>query len=262
MWKKVKKSYLFPGIWTVIIYLSYWLLNASWWQKTVEDYLNISCRKHINRCCTCQSRVSRVQSCPFLAFFSLFASAVRYDKQYFEQQPNENTQISFHCCASTQFLSLVITIGEMSTSVNKRFRYSSQTMDPSVIPVDVFSSKGDAFYTFVRQSTSEDIEDLLRIQRISTARSFLNTNPLAFFIWTLMKCRLLIYKVVFLAKWQMDRRLFWLALVQILFISNNYSNYFRWMMRRRRRLSQRLRPTLVIVLHQWPPGKQHLPVFL
>jgi hypothetical protein len=69
----------------------------------------------------------------------------------------------------------------MPLPVNKQHRYSSQAIDLSVVPRDVFSVKSDAFYTLVRELTSEDVEDLLKIQRISTARSLLNTNPLTFF---------------------------------------------------------------------------------
>lgn len=69
----------------------------------------------------------------------------------------------------------------MSSVANKRYCYSSKLVDLSVLPLNVFKMKGDAFYKLVEDLTSEDIEDLLKIQRISSARSFLNTNPLAFF---------------------------------------------------------------------------------
>lgn len=69
----------------------------------------------------------------------------------------------------------------MSSIANKRYRYSSQLIDLSLLPTNVFDLKGDVFYTLIQELTSEDIEQLLRIQRISNARSFLNTNPLAFF---------------------------------------------------------------------------------
>lgn len=54
-------------------------------------------------------------------------------------------------------------------------------LDLSVVPTDVFSLRGNAFYELLERITSEDIKDLLKIQRISTARCFLDTNPLAFF---------------------------------------------------------------------------------
>ena len=69
----------------------------------------------------------------------------------------------------------------MSAVANKRYRYSSQLIDLSILPTNVFDLKGDVFYTLIQELTSEDIEQLLRMQRISSARSFLNTNPLAFF---------------------------------------------------------------------------------
>jgi len=72
-------------------------------------------------------------------------------------------------------------IDGMSLVANKRYRYSSRLIDLSVVPTNIFNLKGDVFYTLVQELTSEDIEQLLRIQRISSARSFLNTNPLAFF---------------------------------------------------------------------------------
>ena len=68
----------------------------------------------------------------------------------------------------------------MSHSLNKQL-HSSNTIDISIIPPDAFSLRGDAFYSLVEELTSKDIEDLLRIQKISNARCFLNTNPLAFF---------------------------------------------------------------------------------
>ena len=55
------------------------------------------------------------------------------------------------------------------------------SIDLSIVPMNVFSLKGDDFYEFLKQILSEDIKDLLKIQRISTARWFLDTNPLAFF---------------------------------------------------------------------------------
>lgn len=47
--------------------------------------------------------------------------------------------------------------------------------------MNVFDLKSDVFYTLVQELPSEDIEQLLRIQRISSARSFLNENSLTFF---------------------------------------------------------------------------------
>ena len=68
----------------------------------------------------------------------------------------------------------------MSQLNNKRSR-SCATLDVAVIPENIFSLRGDAFYSLVEELTSKDIEELLRIQKISNARCFLNTNPLAFF---------------------------------------------------------------------------------
>jgi hypothetical protein len=64
--------------------------------------------------------------------------------------------------------------------LNKQLQ-SSMTLDLSIMPTDAFSLRGDAFYSLVEELTSKDIEDLFRIQKISNARCFLNTNSLAFF---------------------------------------------------------------------------------
>ena len=50
----------------------------------------------------------------------------------------------------------------------------------SIVPSNLFSLRGDPFYQLVEEITSEDIKDLLKIQKISTAQCFLNTNPLDF----------------------------------------------------------------------------------
>lgn len=74
----------------------------------------------------------------------------------------------------------VIPIDMMCSAVNKRIKYSSNLIDASILPQNTFDLKGDTFYTLVRELTSEDVEDLLKMQRISSARCFLNTNPLTF----------------------------------------------------------------------------------
>ena len=63
----------------------------------------------------------------------------------------------------------------------KRSRSRSTLLDLSVLPVNLFTLRGDAFYSLVKQLTSDDTEELLTIQRISTARCFLSTNPLTLF---------------------------------------------------------------------------------
>ena len=68
----------------------------------------------------------------------------------------------------------------MSRLFNKQFR-SSATFDFSGVPTNVFSLRGDAFYSLVEELTSKDMEELPRIQKISNVRCFLNKNPLAFF---------------------------------------------------------------------------------
>ena len=50
-----------------------------------------------------------------------------------------------------------------------------------MLPANLFALRGDAFYTLIKELTSEDVEELLKIQRISTARCFLGTNPLNVF---------------------------------------------------------------------------------
>ena len=54
-------------------------------------------------------------------------------------------------------------------------------LDPSLLPVNLFSMRADAFYELLERITSEDVKELLKIQRISTANCFLDTHPLAFF---------------------------------------------------------------------------------
>jgi hypothetical protein len=68
----------------------------------------------------------------------------------------------------------------MRSLLNKQLQ-SSIKLDLSIMPTDAFSLRGDAFYSLVEELTSKDIEDLFRIQKISNARCFLNTNSLAFF---------------------------------------------------------------------------------
>ena len=63
----------------------------------------------------------------------------------------------------------------------KRSRSRSPALDLSILPANVFALKGDSFYTVIKEVTSEDVEELLKIQRISAARCFLATNPLNFF---------------------------------------------------------------------------------
>jgi hypothetical protein len=58
---------------------------------------------------------------------------------------------------------------------------ASMMLDLSTMPTDALSLREDAFYSLVEELTSTDIEDLFRIQKISNARCFLNTNSLAFF---------------------------------------------------------------------------------
>lgn len=65
-------------------------------------------------------------------------------------------------------------------SLNKK-RTRSRDLDVSILPANIFSLKGDAFYSLVKELTSEDIEELLKVQRISTVRCFLSTNPLTLF---------------------------------------------------------------------------------
>ena len=74
----------------------------------------------------------------------------------------------------------VIPIDMMCSAVNKRIKYSSNLIDASILPQNTFDLKGDTFYTLVRELTSEDVEDLLKMQRIPSARCFLTTNPLTF----------------------------------------------------------------------------------
>lgn len=66
----------------------------------------------------------------------------------------------------------------MCRAINKRYRYPPQLIDISILPDNVFDLKGGAFYSLVAELTSDDIEDLLKLQRISSVRCFLNTNPL------------------------------------------------------------------------------------
>ena len=65
-------------------------------------------------------------------------------------------------------------------SLNKK-RSRSVALDVSILPANILSLKGDAFYSLVRELTSEDAEELLKMQRISSVRCFLNTNPLTLF---------------------------------------------------------------------------------
>ena len=63
----------------------------------------------------------------------------------------------------------------------KRSLSPSPIFDLSMVPADIFNLRGDAFYALVKELTSDDVEELLRLQRIATARCFLNTNPLGIF---------------------------------------------------------------------------------
>lgn len=65
-----------------------------------------------------------------------------------------------------------------NTSQSRKRKYRSFHVDLSIVPSNVFSLRGDPFYKFIQDIASEDLKDLLAIQKISTARCFLNTNPL------------------------------------------------------------------------------------
>ena len=73
---------------------------------------------------------------------------------------------------------LIIFIDSICSSINKWCSYFSQLIDVSILPGNIFNLKGNVFYTLVPEVTSNDIENLLKVQRISSARCFLNTNPL------------------------------------------------------------------------------------
>ena len=68
----------------------------------------------------------------------------------------------------------------MPRLVDKQLRPTAD-LDFSVLPTNTFDLRGDEFYSFVEEITCEDVQDLLRVQKISNARCFLNTNALAFF---------------------------------------------------------------------------------
>lgn len=68
----------------------------------------------------------------------------------------------------------------INTGRSRKRKHQSLHIDLSVVPSDVFSLRGEPFYQFIEEITSEDIKDLLEIQKISTARCFLETNPLDF----------------------------------------------------------------------------------
>ena len=77
--------------------------------------------------------------------------------------------------------SLLVRVATMVRLREKRSLSPSPISDLSMVPADVFNLRGDPFYALVRELTSDDIEELLRLQRIATARCFLNTNPLDIF---------------------------------------------------------------------------------
>ena len=68
----------------------------------------------------------------------------------------------------------------IGTVRSRKRKHQSMDIDLSIVPSNVFSLRGEPFYRFIQEITSEDIKDLLEIQRISTARCFLQTNPLGF----------------------------------------------------------------------------------
>jgi hypothetical protein len=68
----------------------------------------------------------------------------------------------------------------MPRLVDKQLRPTAD-LDFSVLPTNTFDLRGEEFYSFVEEITCGDVQDLLRVQKISNARCFLNTNALAFF---------------------------------------------------------------------------------
>ena len=68
----------------------------------------------------------------------------------------------------------------MPRPVDKPLRALSK-IDLSILPTNAFCLRGDEFYALVKELTSDDIEELFRIQKVSNARCLLNTNVLTFF---------------------------------------------------------------------------------
>ena len=68
----------------------------------------------------------------------------------------------------------------MPRLVDKPLRSLSIT-DLSILPTNASFLRGDEFYALVKELTSDDIEELFRIQKVSNARCLLNTNILTFF---------------------------------------------------------------------------------
>ena len=65
-------------------------------------------------------------------------------------------------------------------SRSRKRKHRSFPIDLSIVPFNVFSLRGEPFYQFIQEITSADVKDLLKIQKISTAQCFLNTNPFDF----------------------------------------------------------------------------------
>ena len=86
-----------------------------------------------------------------------------------------------HSRLRSLFLPIFIVVPAMASLNKKRSRSRSLALDVSILPTNILSLKGDAFYSLVRELTSEDAEELLKMQRISSVRCFHNTNPLTLF---------------------------------------------------------------------------------
>ena len=54
-------------------------------------------------------------------------------------------------------------------------------IDLSFLLTNASCLRGDEFYAHIKEPTSDDIEELLRIQKVSNARCLLNTNVSPFF---------------------------------------------------------------------------------
>lgn len=128
-----------------------------------------------------QTHVNHVRPKVFyriLSFFSLFNHV--YYRMNVNYHDTKMRNSFFYVSSVSVVVRLLIFIDSMCSAVTKGSKYSSKSIDVSILPNNVFDLKGDAFYTLVRDLTSEDVEDLLKLQRISSARCFLNTNPLTF----------------------------------------------------------------------------------
>ena len=113
-----------------------------------------------------------------LSFFSLF-NHVQYRMNVHYHEPKIPNSF-FYASSVSVVVCLFTFIDNMRSAASKGSTYSSKSIDVSILPNNVFDLKADAFYTLVRELTSEDVEDLFKIQRISSARCFLSTNPLTF----------------------------------------------------------------------------------